>query len=191
MHDARPRTIYLLVSSMLLGYAAWILPRVLIPGPVSSHFPLLIHFSTDPERAKLLVALVVELNRLSFRNPLPRTVRPKHRTRCCYSAPHSCTRDCGGCTRLSQSQSLRHRAIHVRSVYSSSHYFCFAWELRNRIAWIGRAGGEEDVALGHKRWGSANSRRSSVDYQWLCAVGVDGDSALLKSFLCPHGGHLL
>lgn len=45
------RNIYLVVGSMVLGYAAWILPRVLIPGPVSSQFPLLIHFSTDPERA--------------------------------------------------------------------------------------------------------------------------------------------
>ncbi len=47
------RTFLLLVASMVLGYAAWILPRVLIQGPVGGQLPLLIYFSTDPERANL------------------------------------------------------------------------------------------------------------------------------------------
>jgi hypothetical protein len=70
---SRKREVLLVVVAMVLGYAAWILPRVLVPGPVNGHFPLLVEFSTDPERANWysllsLVSIGVLLGLLSGKN---------------------------------------------------------------------------------------------------------------------------
>lgn len=51
MERHRQRTTILFVSSMAFGYAAWVLPLILIHGQVSDQVPFLIHYSTDPERA--------------------------------------------------------------------------------------------------------------------------------------------
>ena len=49
---------------MIFGYASWVLPRVLVPGPVEGHVPLLIHFSTHVERAKFYSILCLAITGL-------------------------------------------------------------------------------------------------------------------------------
>jgi hypothetical protein len=50
---------------MMLGYASWVLPYVLIAGPVEGEMPLLIHFSSDPDIAKWVVLVCLFLSGLA------------------------------------------------------------------------------------------------------------------------------
>ena len=61
MHSGFTQTMTLFLVSMTLGYASWVLPYILIAGPVEGETPLLIHFSSDPELAHpvLLICLFV------------------------------------------------------------------------------------------------------------------------------------
>lgn len=46
-----------ITAALILGYASWVLPVVLIPGPVEDEIPIMIHFSTDPDIANFFTLL--------------------------------------------------------------------------------------------------------------------------------------
>lgn len=56
---ASRKKIILFIAALLLGYAAWILPLILIPGPVKDEAPIMITFSTDPEKANFYTLVLL------------------------------------------------------------------------------------------------------------------------------------
>jgi len=54
MRPGLGQKIALFISSMVLGYASWVLPLILIAGPVQVEIPPLIHVSTDPQIVNLV-----------------------------------------------------------------------------------------------------------------------------------------
>jgi hypothetical protein len=49
METPKHRVIFVLITAMVLGYASWVLPRILIPGSEQVELPILITVKTNGE----------------------------------------------------------------------------------------------------------------------------------------------